>query len=181
MKVVALILFIIAFFSNEPTGDMPDYEPKSLQKYLEKVTGCPGIQKEELKLKSDSFGGMSGKFFRFNCGDSSLIVYIGRVNSCRAGGCSIDNPHGEFEFFDYYAVFNNNQSVQYVSVYNYEATHGQEITAKGWLKQLIGYHAGKDLQPGKNIDAISGATISVNGIIEDLKEKTDMLQSLNAH
>ncbi|HLN52685.1 MAG TPA: FMN-binding protein [Lentimicrobium sp.] len=179
MKTIMLILWVITLLTSQLSSDVPDYEPKSLQKYLEKVTGCPGIHKEELKPKSDTFGGFNGKFFRFHCGDSSLFAYIGRVNSCRASGCSIDMPNEEFEFFDYYAVYNSELRVQHVSVYNYEATHGQEITAKGWLKQFIGYSYGKPLLVGKNVDAISGATISVNGIVEDLKEKTEILQSLN--
>ncbi len=104
-------------------------------------------------------------------------VFIGRVNSCRAGGCYIDRPHsGEFEFFDYYTVYDTSFSVIQVNVYNYEATHGQEITAKGWLRQFIGYHTGGNRETGKNIDAISGATISVNGIVEDIKEKTQILE-----
>ncbi len=169
---------VVTLLTEGTAGDMPDYEPASLQRYLEKVTGCSGSRKEELNLKSDSYGNINGKFFRSTCGDSLLYIYIGRVNSCRAGGCSIDNHNTEYEFFDYFIVFNSNLSVKYVNVFNYEATHGQEITARGWLKQFVGYTSGKPLQPGKNVDAISGATISVNAITEDVKAKTEMLQQL---
>ena len=65
-----------------------------------------------------------------------------------------------------------------VNVFNYEATHGQEITSKRWLKQFVNFQGENELVAGKNIDAISGATISVNGIVKDLQEKTYILKTL---
>ncbi len=58
------------------------------------------------------------------------------------------------------------------------ATHGQEITARGWLKQFIGYNGSESLKVDKNIDTISGATISVYAITSDIKLITCLLKSL---
>ncbi len=44
--------------------------------------------------------------------------------------------------------------------------------AKGWLKQFTGYDGSDTLEVGKNVDAISGATISVYGITLDVQMKT---------
>lgn len=68
--------------------------------------------------------------------------------------------------------------VELVKVFNYQATHGQEVSAKGWLKQFIGFDGRKPLTVGKNIDAISGATISAYGITLDVQDKTTLLQEL---
>ena len=121
-----------------------------------------------------------GAFFGILTGDSLIgYLYTGRVNSCRKGGCSGpdngDRP-GEHEFFDYFTLFGQNKTVVQVVVHNYEATHGQEITAKGWLRQFTGYDGGRPLKPGKDIDAISGATISVQGIVEDISEQCAALR-----
>jgi len=62
-----------------------------------------------------------------------------------------------------------------VKVFNYQATHGHEITAKGWLKQFIGYTAKGNLNVGKTVDSISGATISVNGITSNIRMVTAVL------
>lgn len=108
-------------------------------------------------------------------------MYVGRVYSCRASGCSISgvaSPGEASEFFDYFIVFNADKSVAEVKVHNYEATHGQEITARGWLKQFIGYQGDSELRLGKNIDAIAGATISADGIVNDVSEKTSILKKL---
>ena len=49
---------------------------------------------------------------------------------------------------------------------------------KGWLNQFIGYDGTKTLRVGKEIDSISGATISAYGITTDIQQKTFYLQSL---
>lgn len=175
---ITILMLLVALFSQLPDSKI-EYNPRSLQKSLEKITGCPEFSKQELIIpKSDSYDDINGKFFRISCErGGSFIVYVGRVNSCRASGCSVDNPHGEFEFFDYYCLYDSTMTVVQVNVFNYEASHGQEITSKGWLRQFIGHNAGKPLQAGKNIDAISGATISVNGIVDDIREKTLIIKS----
>ena len=110
-------------------------------------------------------------------------MYIGRVNSCRAGGCSISmdsNENFETEYFDYFILFDLECTVQLVRVFNYAATHGHEVSAKGWLKQFSGYNRTDTLEVGKNVDAISGATISVYAIAIDIQLKTEILNLLLA-
>ena len=103
------------------------------------------------------------------------------MNSCRAGGCSnsIELPkEEESEYFDYFIRFDKNKTVKLVKVFNYQATHGQEVTSKGWLKQFIGHDGTGSLQVGKNVDAISGATISVYAITVDVEMKTTLLKKI---
>ncbi len=180
MKILILLLtfYSSVFMSN--SEQMPNYNPRSLQINLKRITGCDEYCSAELSLENqESYNSVNGKFFSINCGDDEIAyVYIGRVNSCRVGGCSISGPHsGEFEFFDYFTVYDTAFTIKQVSVYNYEATHGHEITSRGWLRQFVGYKQGQKLETGKNIDAISGATISVNGIVDDIKEKTHLLEN----
>jgi len=113
-------------------------------------------------------------------GNPVRYVYIGRVNSCRSDGClpgvSETAAGMTHEYFDYYILFSEKGIVQRVRVYNYQATHGEGITAPGWLKQFSGYDGERGLTPGKDVDAISGATISVYGISLDVQDKTRLLQ-----
>ena len=55
------------------------------------------------------------------------------------------------------------------------ATHGQEVMNKGWLGQFEGYRYGKRLRYGKNIDAVTGATISANNILKEIKKITEII------
>ncbi len=181
-------LFIVVFSLWFTTINFPpkglDFEDKTLKKELLKLSGIANTEWEEITLPESVIANkpVQGKFLAFS-GPNSLkkYIYVGRVNSCRQGGCSnpletmnVETP----EFFDYLIVFDTNLSVQQVKVYNYQATHGQEVTTKGWLKQFQGYDGGRSLTVGKSIDAISGATVSVYEITNDIQEKTRLLKQI---
>ncbi len=185
MKTVFWGIFIV--FGLSFGQDAINYGHKSVSKTLQKVTGMAKPQMIVLKQLSSvkSEEEIHGKYFKIvetNNEKPQYYLYIGRVNSCRAGGCSsssgqpIENP--EYEYFDYFILFDNTATVRLVKVFNYEATHGQEITARGWLKQFSGYSASKSLKVGKNIDAISGATVSVYAITLDVQDKTGLLRKM---
>lgn len=161
-----------------------DYQPKALLKTLQKagITDVSYISEFSIP-DSTSLQAKNGKFFRIEKDNNSPFkyIYVGRVISCRAGGCSINQnvtTDGNSEYFDYYMLFDNHKTIRAVKVYNYQATHGQEVTAKGWLKQFVGFNGSVPLEVNKNIDAISGATISVYAITTDVEMKTTMLVKL---
>ncbi len=182
MKQSVLIIVLVALSSLAyGRGDI-NYEHKAIQKTLEKSLSMVNPQLSELVMPANYATGIEGKFFNVACDNTDAEIkymYIGRVNSCRAGGCSMPSAlsqGGDSEYFDYFVVFNDKCEVIMVKVFNYQATHGHEVTAKGWLKQFIGYNNdGNELEVGKNIDSISGATISVNGITQDISDKTQII------
>lgn len=183
-------LLIITMILWVTTGLIPtkglDFEDKALLKELQKIgeTENPDWQAIAVPEPLSVSNSIQGKFLILSPQNSDKLkkyVYVGRVNSCRQGGCS--NPTETMniqtpEYFDYLIVFDSNISVQLVKVYNYQATHGQEVTNKGWLKQFQGYDGSRALTIGKSIDAISGATVSVFGIANDIQEKTRLLKLL---
>lgn len=126
-----------------------------------------------------------GKFFKVqeSVEESKVqYVFIGRVNSCRTGGCdegALDSNSVESEYFDYFIFFDSSKTVSLIEVFNYQATHGYEVTAKGWLKQFVGFSGNDTLIVNKDIDGISGATISVHAITLDVQEKTRILKSID--
>lgn len=117
---------------------------------------------------------LQGRYYQVGTGQPVGFAYVGRVNTCRSGGCSGDQNSSQLasEFFDYFILFDRSGKVLQVRVFNYQATHGHGITSRGWLRQFNGYNGSKKLEPGKNIDAISGATISVRSITFDVEEKS---------
>lgn len=164
-----------------------EYQNKALLKGLQKEGVADFSQMVELPIADSVKQGfrLQGKFFKVNSDLSQIkYIYTGRVNSCRAGGCSVSNEmpiEEESEYFDYFILFDKNKTVQLVKVFNYQATHGQEITSRGWLKQFIGHNHTESLHVGKNIDAISGATISVYAITLDVEMKTMLLKKILAN
>ncbi len=174
---LTLILLVLNFPQNEI-----DYYPKALEKAFQKILKTENAQMFEIEIDAGITANLNGKFYKIlthPVQGPSKYVYIGRVNSCRAGGCSTvsDSTYNlNSEYFDYFMFIDSAFKVMYVKVYNYAATHGQEITAKGWLKQFIGYDGKQPLYVGKDIDAISGATISVYAISSDIQHKTFLLR-----
>lgn len=104
-------------------------------------------------------------------------LYLGRVNSCLTGGCTRESTPKEAgsEFFYYYIYFDTLGVVRRLSVYGYYATHGQEICNKLWLRQFEGYSGAETLDAGRNVDAISGATISVEALTFDVQLRHTVL------
>jgi hypothetical protein len=185
MKLLTIILLgISSLFINSDIGEEIDFNPRLLQKELSNLLCGEDFKMHELKLPDSIVGNnkVNGKFFTITCTEGNkLLAYIGRVQSCRVGVCSIqriDDPEDEYEYFDYFILFDSQKRVKIVRVYNYEATHGQEIMVKGWLNQFVGYDGSKTLRVGKEIDSISGATISALGLTADVQLKTSFLKPL---
>jgi FMN-binding domain len=175
-----LFLFLISARVGVNAQDDLNFAPKLLFKELNSLKLHGNLN--EIPLTPDiARQADMGKFFRIGNEKALYYIYIGRVNSCRAGGCTAENVNrsdGNSEYFDYFILFDRNGTVQKVRVYNYRATHGAEITATGWLNQFVGYDGRTGLSAGKDIDAISGATISVAVITYDVERKTRLLQSI---
>ncbi len=175
-----MICSCFVFNSHGQTGI--DYLPKALIKELSKVMAVDRNALNELPVPEKIL--INGKYFRIVSAGANPyeFIYVGRVNSCRSGGCSAilakEKIDGVSEYFDYFILFDQRKSVKTVKVFNYQATHGQEISSSGWLQQFSGYNGLTALQVGKNIDAISGATISVDRITSDIEEKTRILNKI---
>lgn len=161
----------------------PDFAHKSIRKQLAKYKCSKDYQLKEIRIPDEIQGGedVNGSYFKLedsHCKRNATYLFVGRVNTCRSGGCQVhyENKAGaQYENFDYFIIYNQNIEVEKVKVFRYEATHGHEISAKRWLKQFIGYRGEKDLVVGKDIDGISGATTSVYCITYDLQERSKRL------
>ena len=158
-----------------------NYNPKSLAKDIQKIWEKDNIGLEEIDVP-DSMINIDllnqGKIFGIHADDKCLgFAYVSRVYSCRSGGCG---DHGEpaealsvdedLEYFDAFILFEEDLTIKKIRVYNYQATHGHEVGSTGWLKQFVGYKGDEKLNYGKNVDAISGATISGNAITHKVQE-----------
>jgi len=163
-----------------------DFYPKMLKADLKKSCSTDFVM-IELKTSPDLEKEIYlGKFYSVANNvfpETIKYVYVGRVLTCRSGGCSVkkySENDKESEYFDYYILFDQTITIQLVRIYSYKATHGQEITANSWLKQFKGYRGDKEPIANKNIDAISGATISVNAINFDVFHKTGLIKEVIA-
>lgn len=177
-------VLILSSFSLS-SQDIPDYRPKELLTELNKFFEGSEPAIEEINISAAHISPeKKGKYFKITNTSGAypiLYVYIGRVMSCRTGGCSTPQNKTESmeqEYFDYFLLLDSVPKVQLAKVFNYQASHGQEITAKGWLKQFSGFDGNKNLEVGKSIDGISGATVSVYAITMDIEKRVDEFRKL---
>lgn len=107
--------------------------------------------------------------------------YVGRVKTCRSGGCSAPpqrSTNSHYEYFDYFMLLEPNMEIRHLEMLTYNATRGYEITSRSWLRQFVGYQGESHIDYGKDIQAISGATISANSMTEDVRQTVLKLKKL---
>jgi len=149
----------------------PDLKPplKAVNKAIEKIwktTEFEIIDNNEISCNN------SGCWYKIISNQQELgLLYNGRINSCRSGGCSVNLSEEaiSYEYFDYLLFTNNNGKVLWVKIYNYQATQGHEVMSRGWLNQFKGIHSGTALEFGRDIETISGATVSASALTDDIQ------------
>lgn len=160
------IWILISSFTSDEGINFP---LKKVQRTIKKIWKTNLFEIEDVDTEPKT---KSGKFYSINEEGQLLgYLYVGRVNSCRSGGCSIDGGGQDlsFEFFDYFLVTDTLARIKKVKIFNYQATHGHEVMSSGWLRQFQGYNGVEELRYGREIEAISGATISAKAINEDVQ------------
>jgi hypothetical protein len=179
MRIIILFTVCVISVINVWAQNEINFSPKQLVKEINNQYKCDNTVLVDIANHSEIvIDTLNEKYLKIE-NNSTLIgyIYIGRVKTCRSGVCSTPDKfkNDSYEFFDYYILFDTMARILNVNIFNYEASHGHEITVKSWLKQFKGYDGKSELIVGKNIDAISGATISVHSITYDVSNKTEML------
>jgi hypothetical protein len=89
-----------------------------------------------------------------NVPNGTLYEVIGKTDRVYIG-----YSPSKFENFDFMVILNCDNKIKLVKILIYRENYGGEIGSKRWLKQFIGMN-----KPKPYVDAISGATISVNSL-----------------
>ena len=151
-------------------GSPPDMN-KKVQKEVAKLFGTE-TQSMEIGIKSD----VKSPSALLREGDRAYVLegpedVHGYVLSTSA--------LGRYDYFDYSIIYAMDLSVMSVLVTTYRSSHGAGICSKGWLRQFRGYQ-GEELHLGKEVDSISGATISATSVVEDMKRCSLLMEELKA-
>lgn len=95
-------------------------------------------------------------------------LYRVQHNNALLGYAFADQAPSKTAKFDYLVVFDDAVKVINTKVLIYREEYGGEIGSKRWLKQFLGKTGGDRVSSETNIDAISGATISVNSMTKSM-------------
>ena len=136
---------ILVFISFQLTAQSPRLLKKAT-KLIKKTYVVDDIQLEYKEFQTNS---VVGDFYKIFDSDRLLgFAFIGTAPS-------------KTDTFEYLVVFDPSLIIKKVNVLVYREDYGGEIGSNRWLKQFVGKARSTDLAVGKNIAAISGATISV--------------------
>ena len=97
--------------------------------------------------------------------DDSIIGYL-----------AVTDAPSKFHRFDYYVLFDDKEEILKVEVLHYRENYGGEICSKNWLKQFVGIDTENYSNFNREIDGISGATISVNSLKHNLLKLSNKLK-----
>lgn len=98
-----------------------------------------------------------------------LFYWEIRANKAVLGYAVLDNVMGKAQPITYLVLFTPDLKVQSVRVIRYREQYGGAIQEHRWLEQFRGRDRHSGFAPGRHIDGISGATISVNAISRGIK------------
>ena len=160
---------------------IPNETDRNLQRELKKIYGKNEFMLMPMKIP-DKFN-PTGTFHQIQSSlkgsQLPVYVYIGRVSTVRSAAATGKKSENA-EYFDYFILFNSSRAVSLVKVTNYQSSHGAMISSPGWLRKFVGHAHPKPLEVGRQIDAISGATISVNNITFDVRQKSYILHEITS-
>ena len=123
--------------------------PRLLKKATKLIEKTYAVDDVQLKHKEFQTNSVVGDFYKII--DSNQLL----------GYAFIGTAPSKTDTFEYLVVFDSSLVIQKVNVLVYREDYGGEIGSNRWLRQFVGKARSTDLAVGKNIAAISGATISV--------------------
>lgn len=172
----ALALICTAFVI--PWSDIPPYHLKVIEKRVNKFYKGEGVTLDMDDIKADTSLFGVGYSMPIKTDKDSLRgkLYYRKANACNFGGCTAVKcdtvPKDGFKEHIYYYAIVCEDTIRKMGVLEYESTYGYEIVSSAWLKQFYRDKIGNFVR-NKNIDGISGATVSVNAMINDVNSLQD--------
>ena len=151
---------------------------KSCEKRINKVFQCStSISKHIYKitdLDKSSYDVVRQDFFK----DEVNVWIIDNHADSSKYYAILDNVIGKTMPISFLSIFNEDGSVYNVSVIKYREQYGGQIKSKRWLKKFENYTDTSDYTIGRNISAISGATISVHSISKGIHKLSIIINSI---
>jgi Na+-translocating ferredoxin:NAD+ oxidoreductase RnfG subunit len=160
-KIVFVICLLISSLLLH-AGDYPKSVQKRIDKTLVKLFPKKVVELNEMHLSAELTSAYN----------SVRRVKISRLRSAETdlGYACFASSKGKNDYFDYMVIFDKELMIKKVKVLVYRSTYGGEIMSRSWLKQFIGKTNGEEMTMNKDIDGISGATLSAPSITEGIKE-----------
>lgn len=174
------IAIVICLLISSVLLHASDY-PKSIQKKIDR-TLVKLFPKKLVELKDVDF---SDTLISTYSSVRNVKVSQLKADESELGYACFASSKGKNDYFDYMVIFDTDLLIKKVVVLVYRSTYGGEIMSRSWLKQFIGKSKGEFMEMDKDIDGISGATLSAPSITQGVKELSllisDMKQNIKSN
>jgi Na+-translocating ferredoxin:NAD+ oxidoreductase subunit G len=105
------------------------------------------------------------------------VVYVGETDGKLDGYAIVDDEKGMHEPIDFAVRFSPKGAVERVEVLVYREAYGDEVRGERFRSQFQGKTANDAITAGKDIDIVSGASISSRSMALGVKRDTLVLQA----
>lgn len=106
------------------------------------------------------------------------IYEIKQGNSTPFAYVLFDEAPSKVDTFIYLVIFDSHGVIEKVAVLLYKENYGGEIASKRFLSQFVGKANGQSMQYTKDIDGISGATLSARSITLAIRKNSMIFSEL---
>lgn len=171
-------LFKIMLFSSLIVGSLNPSNPWS-EKLSLKVDNCIKATYPDLEYQLDEqkISVQQEEITKLEIGNN---LYKIKSTAGTIGYIYVDQAPSMKNVFDYAVVFTPELEIKNTKVLIYREQHGRQIGAKRWLQQFFNMDTSDRPVLGKDVDGITGATISATSMtraIHDLLKDIDYLKS----
>jgi len=168
--ITLLLLFVPMMDLSSFETTFPRVVEKRINKRLDKYFEHQDYHKQEFRIEDSLSDKSNSYFYKVTSQDKSknAIMVMTIANGCRIGGCDVEHEESEeFEQFYLFSLFDESGRLIELRILDYQSEYGYQVTSKWWLKLFI-KNWKQSFYYGKNIDAISGATVSVKSMIREM-------------
>ena len=162
MQYLNILFFISLTFAGPIQEASETYILKQFPKDIKIKMHTLPINK---KMKSTVQNQAKQKFYR----DKLYYWNISTMDSTIAYAF-LDNVKGKSMPITFMVILDMRGNIIYSTIIKYREGYGGEVGNKRWLAQFNHYNPDSLYKVGKDIDAISGATISVNSITKGIRK-----------
>lgn len=127
----------------------------------------PGQKKKAIENQTQQKFYGDYVYLWLNCGSDSLLSFA-----------ILDNVYGKSMPITFLTIFDHEGTITYTEIIRYREPFGGAVASRNWLDQFNGKLADDEFNIGKNIDTITGATISVGAVTRGIKKLTLLSQYL---
>ncbi len=103
------------------------------------------------------------------------IFYIAHSGDRVDGYALFDREIGQHEYIDFATFFDGEGRVTRVEVVAYREPYGGAIRSKRFRKQFVGKERSSGFRPGRDIDVVSGATLSAYAMAKAVERASVLL------